>query len=266
MIEYWKGCNSLIMEDETLRIPVAAQFEVNTLGNLDDAVLEDAARGSKDGKLLRELINALDEPLLAILSCRNRSELVKTRNEVWDNYFRALRSFGDTLARVVDSRQIEVASVRAMLAIERDLARSRGALFSEEIAQQFEFSGWLVSRIQAAGHKIAQIGRVPEQARPTDVELSSDFISVAAWGQFHYDCVLTSMKFNRPMAHGIQESIRDGLRAWVNAAAIIEEALSLRTGNKVGGEVEFIDSIWDNEDGSLLEESTKEAASLSNDA
>ena len=242
---------------ETLRIPVSAQFEVNTLGPLDNSFLQDAAKiGREDGKLIRRLIEAIDKPLLAALSCRTRDEFVEAREKVWSNYFRALRSFGDTVARVVDSKQVELAGLKASQAITEDLARFRGLLFSEELAQQFEFSAWLVSRIQAAGHKIAKLGEAVD--KEADIQLSSDFSLASAWGQFHYDCVLASMKFERPIDEGIQESIRDRLRAWVNAAAIVEEALALRTGDHVGGEVEFIDAPWDDEDDDLLKESMKD--------
>jgi hypothetical protein len=253
------------MDSKTLKIPVAAQFEVNTLGPLDDSILQDAAKiGREDGKLIRRLVEAIDKPLLAVLSCRTREEFVETREKVWSNYFRALRSFGDTLARVVDSRQVELAGLKASEAIAEDLARFRGGLFSEEMAQQFEFSAWLISRIQAAGHKIAKLGQAED--READIRLSSEFSSASAWGQFHYDCVLASMKFERPIDEGIQDSIRDGLRAWVNAAAIVEEALALRTGDNVGGEVEFIHAPWDEEDDDLLNESMKDVEKqLSND-
>lgn len=254
------------MKSETLNIPVAAQFEVNTLGPLDNSILQDATKiGREDGKLLRRLVEAIDKPLLAMLSCRTGDEFVETREKVWSNYFRAFRSLGDTLARVVNSKQIELASLKASEAIAEDLERFRGVLFSEQLAQQFEFSAWLVSRIQAAGHKVAQLGKAED--RESDIRLSSDFSSASAWGQFHYHCVLASMKFELSIDKGIEELIRDGMRAWVNAAAIVEEALALRTGENVGVECEFIDAPWDDEDDGLLKESMKDMEKqLSNDA
>ena len=74
----------------------------------------------------------------------------------------------------------------------------------------------------------------------------------------HYDCVLASMKFEQPIPSDIQFPIRDGLRAWVNAAATVEEALSLRVPDCIGGAVEFFDQPWNDEDGELLVSSMKE--------
>jgi len=246
------------MESGLFEIPTReAKYEANTLGAIDAAVPgETGVIKRTDENLIRQLTRELDKQLLVVLSCRTADEFTKSRREVWDKYFRARRALNDTLNLLVPKSVIRMVSLAAAERVSEELTRYRNSLFRDEVAQQFEFTSWLVNRIQCVAHDIEKAGSPSD--KDADIRLSDDFALFTAWGQFHYDCVLASMQFERPIPEKVQGSIRDGLRAWVNASAIIEEALSLRIADSQEGTVEVHDQPWDDEDQELLDSSMRD--------
>jgi len=232
-------------------------FEASSLGALDaTASGETRVIRRTDESLLRQMTENLDKKLLSVLACRTPEEFGKARQSVWERYFRARRALSDTINLVIPKKFIESVRCATLQRISEDLERSRAVLFGEEIAKQFEFTMWTVNRIQATAREIERAGEPSD--RNADSRLHEDFCLYTAWGQFHFDCVLASMKFEQPIPSDIQFPIRDGLRAWVNAAAIVEEALSLRVPDGIGGDVQFFEQPWNDEDEELLASSMKD--------
>ena len=247
------------MNPALLEMPtrMSQPFEAGSLGALDaTASGETRIITRTDENLLRQMTENLDKKLLSVLACRTAEEFGKTRRTVWERYFRARRALGDTINLVIPKRFIETVRCATLQRISEDLERFRSVLFGEEIAEQFEFTMWTVNRIQAEARAIEKAGEPSD--RNTDRGLHEDFCLYTAWGQFHFDCVLASMKFEQPIPDDIQSPIRDGLRAWVNAAAIVEEALSLRVPDDIGGVVQFFEQPWNEEDDELLASSMKD--------
>jgi hypothetical protein len=247
------------MESALLEMPirVAQPFEVGTLGALD-ATASGETRGikRKDEELLRQITETLDKQLLSALSCRTPQEFGKLRRDVWEKYFCARRALGDAIKLVIPKEVIEMMRFVTTQRLMEELGHSRNVLFGEDIATQFEFTDWLVNKMQCVAHEIAKVGEPTD--RDADSRLHEDFNLYTAWGQFHYDCVLASMKFERPIPEQIQGSIRDGLRAWVNACSIVEEALALRVEKGSEIQLEVFDQPWDEEDQELLDSSMKD--------
>ena len=247
------------MDSALLEMPtrVAQPFEVGTLGAFDaTASGETRVIKRKDEDLLRQITETLDKQLLAALACRTPKEFAKARGQLWEMYFRARRTLGDTIKLVIPKNVIEIIRFATTQRIAEDLARSRDVLFREDVAAQFEFTDWLVNKIQCVAHEISKAGNPSDRA--ADSQLHEDFSLYTSWGQFHYDCVLASMKFDRPSPEQIQGSIRDGLRAWVNACSITEEALALRAENGSERPQEVFDLPWDEEDQELLDSSMRD--------
>jgi hypothetical protein len=245
------------MESVLLEMPtrVTPPFEMGTLGALDATTSgETSVIARSDESLIRQLIEALDRQLLVILNCRSASECEKARREVWQNYARSRRALSDMISVVVPPGIIDLFRASTSARIASDLGRARNVLFSEEIGDQVEFTTWISDRMQFISHQIS-IADDPKD-RDADIKLNEDFHLYTMWGQFHYDCVLASMKFKLPIPSPIQPSIRDGLRAWVNASAIMEEALALRMPDQEqSSEVQL---PWDEEDQELLDSSMRD--------
>jgi hypothetical protein len=247
------------MESALLDMPprIDEPFEVHTLGALD-TTSSDASSAIKraDADLIRKMTDTLDKQLLGVLSCRTQQELIETRERVWSKYFRARRALSDTIDLVVPKNVIQLVRFATAEKISEDLVRYRGVLFAEQVAEQVEFTDWLLTKMQFLGRTVAKAGEPRD--RNADSKLHEDFLLCTSWGQFHYDCVLASMKFELPIPEQIQGSIRDGLRAWVNATSIMEEALALRVEDGSERLPEFFDGPWDKEDQELLESSMKD--------
>ena len=245
------------MEFALLEMPsgVTPPFEVGTLGALDAATSgETGAIRRSDENLLRQLTDALDRLLLEILNCRSVAECDAARMKVWENYARARRALADTLWRVVPPNVIDFVRAATAERVAADLERSRNVLFSDSVADQVEFTLWISNRMQVLGHEILNAGKPRD--RDADVKLNSEFNLYATWGQFHYDCILAAMKFDRPIPEEIQRVVCEGLRAWVNASSIMEEALALRKPNATN-ELE-VELPWDKEDQELLDSSMRD--------
>lgn len=235
---------------------VVQPFEANTLGALDaTASGETVVIKRTDENVLRQLTESLDKQLLAVLACRTPQEFADARQRVWENYFRARRALSDTISVLVPKHLITTLRLATMERVAEDLKRSRNVLFSDLIADQVEFSEWIVNKIQCLCHEVTKAGEPCDL--DADRKLNEEFYLHAAWGQFHYDCILEAMKFDRPISEEIQGSIRDGLRAWVNAVAIVEEALCLRL-DGTDNTIQLFDGPWDEEDEELLSSSMRD--------
>ncbi|MGB6973817.1 MAG: hypothetical protein WBD67_03945 [Terracidiphilus sp.] len=198
----------------------------------------------------------LDKQILLVISCRATEEFREKRKDVWEKYFRARRALSDTIDLLVPKNVIELVRFATAEKVSEELKRSRDVLFGEGIAAQMEFTPWLLTKIQFLGREIAKSGEPRDRAK--DSGLHEDFCLYAGWGQFHYDCILASMKFELPLSEEIQDSVRDGLRAWVNACAIAEEALALRGQDESERAPEFFVGPWDEEDQYLLDSSMRD--------
>jgi hypothetical protein len=244
------------MDCALLEMPTGVSFEAAGLCALDaTASSETSVIKRNDENLLRQITEVMDRQLLAILSSRTAQEFEVARREVWEKYVRARRALCDTINLLIPKNVIELVRSAAEDRVASDLSQFRGVLFGEPIADQFEFTSWIVSRIRFYGLEIEKAG--PPRDRDADIKLNADFGLYTMWGQMHYDCVLASMKFELPISEEIQRSICDGLRAWVNSSAIIEEALLLR-GETVEQKNELFDGPWDNEDQELLDSSMRD--------
>lgn len=246
----------IIMDHALLEMPngVTPPFEVGTLGAIDAASSgETSVIRRSDESLIRQLTEVLDKQLLTALCSRSVSEFEAARLKAWVNYARARRALADTINLIIPANVIGFARAATAERIAADLERSRNVLFGDKVADQVEFSIWISDRMQALGREIINAGEPKD--RDADRKLSYEFDLYATWGQFHYDSVLAAIKFDRPISEVIQGAVCDGLRAWVNASSIMEEALALRTSSAEELEATL---PWDEEDQELLDSSMRD--------
>lgn len=234
---------------------VIPPFEVGALGALDVATSGGTSviRRS-DESLIRQLTETLDRQLLKVLNCCSVPECDAARSSVWVSYARARRALSDTFNLVVPANVIDFVRASMIERVASDLQRARNVLFGDLVADQVEFTIWIGTRMQALAHEIDAAGE--SRDRDAELKLSSEFDLYAMWGQFHYDCVMAAMKFDRPIPEGIQDALCGGMRAWVNASAIMEEALALRVPSVE--EASEVVLPWDEEDQELLDSSMRD--------
>ena len=79
------------------------------------------------------------------------------------------------------------------------------------------FTVWTLRRISGLISKISLLGPVPTSLKDEDSTLARHFGFMTTWSQFHLDCMLTSIRRNRPISLEVLPDIIDGLRGAVNA-------------------------------------------------
>jgi len=228
-------------------------FEVSAIGALDAAATRSEFRD--DETLIQNLISVLDRHLLNMIGCRNSAEFDQSRDKIWPRYVRSRRALSDTLTGLFPSTILEFWSKSSEERLRSDLEQARNRLFGDSVVDQTLFSIWIMSKMRAISHAISESGE--PRSKDEDLKLGEDFRIFLIWGQFHFDCVVAAIKFQRVFAKDVEYSICDGLKAWVNASAIMEEALALRTTKT--DEYPNPDSLpWDEEDECLLSSSMKD--------
>jgi hypothetical protein len=238
-----------------------APFVVGTVGALfEPSIVIETELIRSDERLIRELLSMLEKQLLTVLEARSGEEFAKQREEVFPKYVRALRALSDTMSNMVPESEMEVLSGEATTAVTNDLEKQRGVSFGNALADQAVFTLWTLGKIRALGRKIYAAGRPPIESRGADLVFLKEYRLTSLWAQFHLDSACAAIKFKKILPDDVQEVICDGLRAVVNAYAVMREALSLRTHVE-----EAVPAVlpWDEEDERLLASSMRDIDAFS---
>jgi hypothetical protein len=233
-----------------------APFVVGTVGALyEPSMVVETELVRSDERLIRELLSMLDRQLFGVLESRSAEEFSQRREEVFSKYVRALRALSDTMSNMLPESELEVLSDGATKALAADIEKQRGVSFGNALTDQAVFTLWTLGKIRSLGRKIYAAGKPPAESQGADLVLLKEYRLTSLWAQFHMDIACAAMKFKKILPEDVQAVICDGLRAVVNAYAVMREALSLRT--KVE-EVPPVNLPWDEEDERLLAASMRD--------
>jgi hypothetical protein len=208
-----------------------------------------------DQQLIRELVKVLDRQLLDLVDSRSPEEFEYARKRVWPRYVRALRALHDTASNLISDEVLAQISDSLLPSLAADLEKQEGALGSK-LVEQSVFTLWMMPKIRTLAQEIVKAGDAPDRA--ADNLLIDEYQSTSLWAQLHLDAIFAALKFDRPVRESIREPICNGLRAAVNAYAIMKDALYLRHPIVDEGPLEALP--WDAEDDELL------ASSIGDDA
>jgi hypothetical protein len=232
--------------------------EIGTLGAFfQPSTTSEKKLVQSDERLVRELVNVLDRQLIAAVEARSVREFCSVRDNVFLRYVRSLRALRDTVSNLVSDDVLEFISDSVMPGLTDDLEKQRDR-FGEKLTDQAIFTLWTVQKIRALGHEIADVGSVSDDKKVKDNALMYEYHAASVWAQFHLDVLFAAMKFDRAICDEIRETICDGLRASVNAYAIMKDALALRYAAAVEDNVSPNVLPWDAEDEQLLASSMKD--------
>jgi hypothetical protein len=248
------------MQTALLEMPKGAcvSLELGTLGALFEPSPDaEINLVSSEERLIKELISVLEKQLLAVLDTRSTEEFAKVREEVWPKYIRALRALSDTMSNLASAEDFERRTELVDAVITADLEKQRNSRFGNSLVNQATFTLWTLGKIRSLGRKMFAAGNPRD--KKADEKLHSEYQVNSLWAQFHLDSVLVAMKFRKSLPEEIQLVICEGLRAAVNAYAVMKDALALRT------HPALVDSAapaailpWDEEDDQLLAASMKD--------
>lgn len=216
-----------------------------------------------DGELIRKLVSVLDNQLLAVLETRSVLEFAQMRAETWPRYVRARRALSDTMTNLAPEGKMEFIVKEIVATQVEDFQKQRGVRFGDALTDQAVFTLWTMGKINALVQMVNGGGEPRD--RDADLKLNSEYQLCLLWAQFHLDAAVAAIKFKKTVPEDIQGAICDGLRAAVNAYAILKEAMLLRT--PIQNEAPLATPLpWDNEDEQLLASSMRDMnANLSDD-
>ena len=128
--------------------------------------------------------------------------------------------------------------------------------FGGPAKDQAMFTIWTLRRTSRLISKVASAD-ISKDLKDQDEKLATAFSFYATWTQFHLDCMLGSMRFNKPIQLDVLPEIIDGLRGAVNAYGYARQGLNLRAPEPEP----LIEAIeWDEEDQELLDSSMRDMA------
>jgi hypothetical protein len=163
----------------------------------------------------------------------------------------------DTIRNFVPDEDFQAAADKAIDNFLEDFEKARGQSMTDTLISQAQFTLWTLRRLRALGHAIDAAGAAPEADRGADSRMNKDYRLFSLWSQFHMDVTLTALYTKKDIPVPVQSSICDGLRSAVNAYAIGEEALALRSPVQTS-EPDDVPYVWDEEDEELLSSSMRD--------
>jgi hypothetical protein len=242
-------------------LALLASDVVGTLGaSFDQQVtqIDNESVTNCDVRLIAQLVFQIQKQILRVLEARNLNEFKRRRDDYFQNYARAVRALSDTMRNFMPREKFIELSNKALEFFTEDFERERGKSFTEELINQTQFTLWTLRRLTSLGSAIDAAGQPPEESRGADAELNKDYRMHSVWSQYHVEITLAAMSLHKTITTEIQHEICEGLRAAVNAYAVGEEALALRTPAMEAPESVVANTVWDDEDEELLASSMRD--------
>ncbi len=206
-------------------------------------------------EILNGIKNVLDGLLLQAIERRTAAEFDATREEVFSKYFSAVLSLSNLAQIVVPQATIQRLTWESFSETEADLREQGLSRFGETARDQAVFTVWTLRKINALLGRIVSAPPLPAEHKPLDKKLVNEFSFYSAWAQFHLDCLIASIRFDKPINPEILDEICDGLRGAVNAYGLIHQGVDLR---ESVAEPPMQSYLWDEEDHELLNSSMRE--------
>jgi hypothetical protein len=211
---------------------------------------ERAAKKIGSGEeLIRIIVAVIDDLVLRAVEKRSAEEFRRAREEVFPQYFEAMRAFGSLIRIVVPQHAMDRLISESLSELEADFRDLGPAAFGSDMANRGTFTVWTLRKIKDLAEEIGNLG--PPPGHKTDSEMAMKFAAYAVLSRFHVDCLVRSMRTGKPIYPEIREQIANGLRAAVDAYAWIRQAIDLRSPAQ---EPEII-IPWEEEDDYLLADS-----------
>ena len=242
------------MATAVLEMPkgACAPPEIGTIGAFyEPSVASEKKLIYSDQQLIRELVRVLDKQLLDLVESRSPDEFYHVRNKVWPRYIRALSALQDTAANLISADEMRKIEDSIIANLSADLEK-QGDTLGAQLTEQSMFTLWMMPKIHAVAWEISNAGDPPDKA--ADSVLLKEYLAHSLWAQLHLDAIFAALKFNRPIRESIWEPMCNGLRAAVDAYAVMKDALYLRQ-PKVQDETPLEGLPWDEEDQELLDSS-----------
>jgi len=183
-----------------------------------------SAPASEVFKGIRE---AVDQLILSAIETRTEKEFKDALHVAFPRYLGitlALAAFSNAM---VPGETINRMARESICELEAEFRDKAVAAFGSEIKAQLMFTVWTLRKISDL---LIQIGATKPAVsrRAEDKEYCSHFVATTMQAKFSLDCFNMALHLNRPIYPEVMESLKDGLRAMVNAYAWARRGAALR--------------------------------------
>jgi len=203
-------------------------------------------------ELFKSVSGVLDQILIKAIEKRTGPEFDAARKEVFADYYRIITALSGLVQVMVPPRSLERLVAESLCEREADFRDQGLTKFGADARDQAMFTVWTLRKTTRLLSLIHAAGPAPDKLREEDEKLATEFSFYAAWSQFHLDCLLASIRFEKPIHPDVLTEIRDGLRSAVNAYGLVRQGVDLRGRQE---EPSLAPYVWDDEDQTLLDSS-----------
>ncbi len=208
-------------------------------------------------ELVRTLSEIRSDILHDVIGGCTAEDFADRRKNALGEYVSVMRAWAELSRVVVPDVLRSALADESFLALDAELEAEALPRFGSAIKDQALFTTWTIRRTITLLQKIGDAGD-PQPGCVTDDERNAkEFSASMWWAQFHMDCLLAAIRFDKPLRPDVLAEIADGLRAVVNAYAAARRGLTFRSSPvSVPAEESTVD--WDSEDEELLAASMRD--------
>jgi hypothetical protein len=205
-------------------------------------------------ELIRNIASVADELVVCAIEKRTAADFIATRNDVFHQYFDAVRSFSDLARIIVPKHVLEILAAESLSEMEAEFREHGLGAFGAAVRDQAIFTIWTMRKIDDVCRRINSL-KLPPDLAAADIEPRSYYAFTAVAARFHLDCLVKSVHLRKPIYPDVLNVVIDGLRYAVNAYAWAVRGLNLRLPKS---EMQIAPVEWDDEDQALLTEATND--------
>ncbi|MFZ0803546.1 MAG: hypothetical protein WBQ09_13325 [Terriglobales bacterium] len=209
-------------------------------------------------ELFKTTANVLDTLLIKAIEQRTAAEFEATRTSVFGDYWKTTTALSGLLQVILQPRTVDRLIWESFSELESEFKEQGLVRFGVAAKDQAVFTVWTLRKISRLLAKINASGDVAKAKKAADAKLASEFSFCATWTQFHMDCLLASIRFDKAITPEVLDEISEGLRAAVNAYGLVRQGAELRS---PVDEPTLAPIAWDEEDQELLNSSMLEMES-----
>jgi hypothetical protein len=177
---------------------------------------------------LKGIATLLEQMVAGAIEKKTAADFTAAYEEALPNYARLMFALGSLIRAVVPANVIDRVTAEALCEMEADFRDHALAAFGSSVRDQSIFTVWTLRKISDIGQKLTG-GDIPEEIKERDKHFATMFSYHALRARFHLDCLILSMRTNRPIFPEVLEAVSGGLRSAVDAYAWIRQAADLRT-------------------------------------
>jgi hypothetical protein len=204
-------------------------------------------------EMLRPVVSIVDDLVLLALQQRTANDFARVRQEVFPQYFAALRALGDLIRIVVPKHTIERLIAESFSEWEADFRELGASTIGADLRDRGLFTIWTLRKISDLSQQVSNLA-LSDGQKEAERDLAIKFAGYAVWTRFHLDCVVKSMHTKNPIYPEVVDGMVNGLRAAVDAYAWMRQAVDLRDASP---EPELTPIPWDEDDELLLADSMR---------